>query len=68
MDDTSDQTLEERAFQDLDAIALISKHALNELDTGQLDELEDSLRAIHDRAESWEAEPNQGPDVPNQDR
>lgn len=49
--------LESKAYDDLDAIAEVSSNALAELKTGDLDALEGSLQAIHDRASSWE-DPN----------
>lgn len=47
-------SLEQKAFEDLDAIAEISENALAELSTGDLDALEGSLEAINDRATQWE--------------
>lgn len=49
-----EQSLERKAFDDLDAINEIVDHALAELDTGELDPLYDSLQAIKNRAHSWE--------------
>lgn len=46
--------LEQKAYDDLDAIAEIADNALAELSTGDLDALEGSIRAIHDRASAWE--------------
>lgn len=45
--------MEEQLYDDIDAIAEISEHALAELDTGDLDALEGSIRAINDRAKNW---------------
>jgi hypothetical protein len=63
-DDTDKKTLEQKAFQDLDAIALISKHALCELDAGDLDGLEDTIRSIHDHADAWHEPDADEPDLP----
>ena len=49
-----EDTLEQKAFDDLDALAEISENALAELSTGDLDALEGSIRAINDRATQWE--------------
>lgn len=42
--------------EELEAISTIVEHALAELETGELDELEESLRAIRDRADGWGGE------------
>jgi hypothetical protein len=67
-DDTDDKTLEQRAFEDLDVIALLSKHALNELSTGDLDGLEDTIRSIHDHADAWHEPDADEPDLPPEAR
>lgn len=50
---TMADTLEQQAFNDLDEIASDARRALNKLDTGDVDSVEDLLEDIHDRAESW---------------
>lgn len=52
----TEDTLEQKAFDDLDAIAEMSKHAIAELEVGNLDGLEDTIKAIHNRASAWEDE------------
>lgn len=45
---------EERAYEDLEKISTESKRALNALQRGDIEEAEDMLRSIQERAEAWE--------------
>lgn len=51
---TGADPLEQRALSDLDAIAEVSDNALAEIAAGNLDALEESLRAINERATAWD--------------
>lgn len=52
--DNDDDSLEQRAFDDLDIIAELSKYALTKFESGDFDQAEWALRAINTRATQWE--------------
>lgn len=46
--------LEDKLFDDIDLIAELSEHAIAELDTGDLDGLENTIEEINEIAQSWD--------------
>lgn len=53
---TETQSLEQKAFDDLDDIDELSEEALVHLSRGDLDSVEQVLRLINDTASAWEDE------------
>jgi hypothetical protein len=46
--------IEQELYDDIDLIRKLSEHGIAELDTGDLDGLEDTIHEINEIAESWE--------------
>lgn len=52
-DATADETLEQRAFDDIDTMGSEARHALTALRNGESEQAEEHLGNIKDTAEAW---------------